>query len=62
MTFLGTGQRGSQDGAANEATFYEPGGVSVAEGKLFIADTNNHAIRVADLESGEVRTLEVRGL
>ena len=62
MTFLGTGQRGSQDGAANEATFYEPGGVSVANGKLFIADTNNHAIRVADLASGGVRTLEVRGL
>jgi DNA-binding beta-propeller fold protein YncE len=61
-TFLGTGQRGSQDGAAQEASFYEPGGLSAAGGRLYIADTNNHAIRVADLETGAVETLELRGL
>ena len=31
-----------------------------ARGRLYIADTNNHAIRVAELESGQVATLEVR--
>ena len=62
MTFLGTGERGSQDGPGNEATFYEPGGVSVASGKLYVADTNNHAIRVADLATGKVTTLVIRGL
>ena len=62
MTFLGTGERGSQDGPGNEATFYEPGGVSAANGKLYVADTNNHAIRVADLATGEVTTLVIRGL
>ena len=36
--------------------------VSVAGGRMYIADTNNHAIRVADLESGVVTTLELKGL
>jgi hypothetical protein len=45
-----------------QAQFSEPSGLSIAGGKLYIADTNNHAIRVADLELGEVRTLEVTGL
>ena len=51
-----------QVGPGNEATFYEPGCVSVANGKLYVADTNHHAIRVADLATGEVTTLEVKGL
>ena len=28
-------------------------------GKVYVADTNNHAVRVADLESREVATLEL---
>lgn len=59
-TFLGTGERGWRDGEA--AQFYEPGGVSVADGKLYIADTNNHAIRVADLQTKLVTTLQLSGL
>jgi hypothetical protein len=59
-TYLGTGQPGHRDGT--NPTFYEPGGVSVAAGKLYIADINNHAIRVADLVTGEVSTLRLRGL
>ena len=62
LTMLGTGEPGYLDGEANEALFHEPGDVSVAAGKLYVADTNNHAIRVADLETGEVSTLEIRGL
>lgn len=61
-TYLGTGKPGKQDGPGATATFHEPGGLSVANGKLFIADTNNHAIRVADLGTGEVSTLTLRGL
>jgi len=34
----------------------------VAGGRLYIADTNNHAVRVAETETGEVRTLEISGL
>jgi len=59
-TFLGTGKPGFRDGEM--AQFYEPGGVSVAEGKLYIADTNNHAIRVADLHTKQVTTLQLTGL
>lgn len=55
VTLLGTGDEGLQDGAT--ARFYEPGGLSVAGGRLYIADTNNHAVRVADLATLEVSTL-----
>ena len=59
-TFLGTGKPGQSDGAV--PTFYEPGGLSVANGKLYIADTNNHAVRVVDLKTKQTSTLNIRGL
>jgi thiol-disulfide isomerase/thioredoxin len=59
-TLFGTGEPGQEDGA--RATFYEPGGISVAGGKLYVADTNNHAVRVVNLEIGETATLKLRGL
>ena len=60
QTFLGSGEGGLRDG--ERALFDEPGGLSVANGKLYIADTNNHAIRVADLKSRRVETLQLKGL
>ena len=57
--FLGDGERGTRDAPPR---FHEPAGLSVAEGKLYIADTNNHLIRVCDLATGTVQTLELRGL
>ena len=60
VTFLGTGKPGFRDG--DMAQFYEPGGLSIADGKLYIADTNNHAIRVVDLQSKQVTTLQIIGL
>ena len=59
-TFTGTGKPGQRDGAS--ASFYEPGGLSIAHGKLYIADTNNHAVRVLDLKTKETRTLVIKGL
>jgi DNA-binding beta-propeller fold protein YncE len=59
-TFLGTGKPGQMDGTT--AAFYEPGGLSVANSKLYIADTNNHAIRVVDLKTKETSTLMIKGL
>lgn len=56
-TLLGTGRAGWRDGAGDQAEFYEPGGISGARGALYVADTNNHAIRVADLEARRVDTL-----
>jgi len=60
QTFLGSGEGGLRDG--ERPLFDEPGGLSVANGKLYIADTNNHAIRVADLKSRRVETLQLKGL
>ena len=62
FTVLGSAQAGSQGGPGKQAQFSEPSGLSVAGGKLFIADTNNHLIRVADLESDQVRTLIISGM
>ena len=61
-SLLGTGKPGHTDGQADVAEFHEPGGISVAGGAIYIADTNNHAIRVAPLDTLEVSTLEIRGL
>ena len=59
-TFLGTGKSGQSDGAS--ASFYEPGGLSAAGEKLYVADTNNHAIRVIDLKTKAITTLSIKGL
>src|SRR4029077_20001320 len=59
-TFAGTGKPGQSDGA--RPSFYEPGGLAVAGDKLFVADTNNHAIRVIDLKTKETKTLPISGL
>ena len=58
-TFAGEGRTGMADGPADEASFAEPSGLSYAEGKLYVADTNNHAIRVVDVVSGAVSTFEL---
>ncbi len=54
-TLFGTGSPGWLDG--EQAQFHEPGGLSVAGSKLFIADTDNQLIRVADLDTMLVSTL-----
>jgi thiol-disulfide isomerase/thioredoxin len=59
-TFAGTGKAGQTDGARPE--FYEPGGLSPARGKLYVADTNNHAVRVLDLATKQTKTLVISGL
>jgi len=57
-TFLGDGKKGLEDG--KKARFHEPNGLAGWGDKLFIADTNNHAIRVCDLKTGEVSTLQIQ--
>lgn len=60
QTFAGTGKPGHKDGKLTDAQFDEPSGISYGAGKLFVADTNNHAIRVIDLKDGTVSTLIVK--
>jgi sugar lactone lactonase YvrE len=59
-SFAGTGKPGQADGVT--PSFYEPGGLAVAGDKLYVADTNNHAIRVVDLKTKETKTLQIKGL
>ncbi len=57
-TLLGSRTPGLTDGSAPQ--FYEPSGLAFGHGKMYIADTNNHAIRVADLQTQEVATLTLQ--
>ena len=42
--------------------FNEPAGLSAANGKLYVADTNAHRIRVVDLKTNAVSTLVLKGV
>jgi thiol-disulfide isomerase/thioredoxin len=39
---------------------YEPGDVELYDDKLYIADTNNHLVRVFDLNTNTLNTLEIK--
>ncbi|MCA0457757.1 MAG: redoxin domain-containing protein [Chloroflexi bacterium] len=57
-TLFGLGGNGGfRDGDKADAQFDEPGGLAYADGKLYVADTNNDAIRVIDLTAGTVNTI-----
>ena len=53
-------EHGWADG--NAALFYEPGGLSLDGDDLYVADTNNHAIRVVDLTTDTTTTLVLKGV
>jgi sugar lactone lactonase YvrE len=59
-TLFGSGDAGRLDGDADEAMFWEPGGLALAGDRIFVADTNNHVIRVCDLVENMVTTLELK--
>lgn len=57
-TVFGLGSPGGfRDGSAETAEFDEPGGLAYHDGTLYVADTNNHAIRAIDLAAGTVETI-----
>jgi thiol-disulfide isomerase/thioredoxin len=58
-TFVGGQKAGDSD---DPPQFYEPGGLSIAGSELYVADTNNHKIRVVDLKTRAVRTLALAGI
>lgn len=59
-TLSGSGEPGIYDGEAREAAFWEPGALAVVGDLLYVMDTNNHALRVVQRDTGEVRTLQLR--
>ena len=57
---IGTGRRGRQDGT--QPSFAEPQGLALLEGgRVLVADTANHLLRVVDLATGEVSTVAGTG-
>ncbi|MBK7875398.1 MAG: redoxin domain-containing protein [Planctomycetes bacterium] len=58
-TLAGTGERGHEDGSVGVARFANPEGVAVRNNLLFVADTDNHALRVVDLGRLTVHTIAI---
>ncbi len=54
---IGSGIEGNKDGPYTKAQFFRPQGIAFANDKLYIADTENHLIRVVDLVSKQVKTI-----
>lgn len=57
IDIIGSGEIGREDGTFETATFFRPQGTFLVGNTLYIADTENHLIRAADLESRTVRTV-----
>ena len=59
-TYVGTGlfDFGDKDGRGKEAVLQHPLGVHHADGAVFIADSYNHKIKVLDLATQEVLTVD----
>lgn len=55
------GVRGFADGAAGEARFDYPQGLAFDGDRVFVADAGNHAVRLIDTQSGDVRTIAGTG-
>ncbi|XP_028631348.1 NHL repeat-containing protein 2 [Grammomys surdaster] len=60
-TLAGTGDAKDTSSSFAESAFNEPGGLCIGEGGqlLYVADTNNHQIKVMDLEARTVSVLPV---
>ncbi|MEJ7624336.1 MAG: hypothetical protein WKF34_10130 [Pyrinomonadaceae bacterium] len=56
VTTLAGGRRGFVDGQGETAQFDTPSGIALWNGKLLIADTGNHRVRLVELD-GRVTTL-----
>ena len=49
---IGSGEEGFDDGDFKKATFNRPQGMYLNGETLYVADTENHAIRAVDLKEG----------
>jgi thiol-disulfide isomerase/thioredoxin len=62
ITYIGTGKRGYRDGSAKNSPLNEPNDITFLDGKFYIADTNNHLIRIYDPAADKVSTLQFKNL
>lgn len=61
-TIISSSDEAEQAGSFRNAGLFEPEGIQVREGKIYIADTNNHRVVAADLDVHQLEPLELRGL
>ena len=62
LEVIGNGFAGLQDGDFESASFFRPQGLALVDGDtLYLADTENQAIRRIDLEAGQVETVAGTG-
>ncbi|HXG07802.1 MAG TPA: thioredoxin-like domain-containing protein [Nitrososphaera sp.] len=54
---IGSGTKGLRDGTFEQARFFRPQGVLWVAEEIYVADTENHALREINLKSGTVKTL-----
>lgn len=58
-TLAGNGKIGADNGYLPESKFYNPEGIAVFQNKVYVADTNNHLIRIIHLDTNLVSNLEI---
>jgi sugar lactone lactonase YvrE len=58
---IGSGQAGFRDGTFAEAQLNHPEGIALQEDTLYVADTENHSIRAANLAEGTLTTIAGTG-
>lgn len=61
LTVIGSGRQGFNDGPLDQCELYEPHGLALHNNQLYIADTKNNALRVADLHTRKLSTLAGTG-
>jgi sugar lactone lactonase YvrE len=61
-SLAGTGKGGYRDGSFDDSQFNEPGGLAFLGDSIIVADVNNHVIRVANLNTRKVSTLDLSNL
>jgi len=61
LDVIGTGVAGATDGNYKTATFFRPQGTVLVGDNLYVADTENHMLRVIDLKAKKVTTLAGTG-
>jgi DNA-binding beta-propeller fold protein YncE len=59
---VGSGLQGDGDGIFSQARFYRPQGLALDDTLLYVADTENHQVRVIDFQARAVHTLDIARL
>ncbi|MFM9964752.1 MAG: thioredoxin-like domain-containing protein [Planctomycetaceae bacterium] len=62
LEVIGGGAAGAADGDFKTASFFRPQGTELVGEKLYVADTENHLLRVVDLAAKKVTTLAGTGV